>query len=45
MVANEYEIDQLHQKLMVDLHDYSLQVFEFTKEEEEEILLRNLKGY
>lgn len=45
MVEGRYEIDQLHQEIMVILNNYSLVVFEFTKEEEEEILLRILKGY
>jgi hypothetical protein len=39
------EIDQLLQALMADSNDYSMIVFEFTPEEEQEYIIKKLKGH
>ena len=45
MVSSAIEVDNLCQKCMVAFNLYDLMVFEFTREEEEEFLIKRLKGH
>lgn len=45
MVQTAREADLLMQDMMVSMGDYSLVVVEFTREDEETILVNTLKGY
>lgn len=45
MVSNRLEIDNLLQEYTVHLNNYTLTVFEYTKEQEEKLLFRKLYGY
>ena len=45
MIESATEIDQLHQDAMYTYANYSLVVFEFTPEEEQEIMLKTIAGY
>ena len=45
MKSTAYEIDSLLQWAMTTFDDYSLIVFEFTKEQEADIIMRKLKGH
>ncbi len=42
---SSYAIDVLLQELMVEWGDYSLYVYELSKEQEAELLVRKLRGY
>jgi hypothetical protein len=44
MMSEPLKIDELLQRMVVHTGDYSLKVFEFTREQEEEMLIRRLKG-
>ena len=39
------EIDQLLQSVMSDYNDYSMTVFKFTKEQEEDFIIKRLRGW
>ncbi len=39
------EIDDLLQKIMTASGNYNLSVFEYTKEQEEDLIIRKLRGY
>lgn len=45
MRSSAAEIDQLMQEFMVASGRYDLSVFRFTKEQEETLLIKKLKGY
>ena len=45
MIESAMEIDQLLQKCMVGMNDYNLKVFEFTKEQEANMIMNRLRGY
>ena len=39
------EIDDLLQYLMTDSNDYSMTVFKFTEDQEDELIIKRLRGY
>lgn len=45
MIENSLEVDKLHQEYMVHLGNYTLKVFEFSKDDEARLIIRRLKGY
>lgn len=45
MIKSSFAIDQLMQEYMVAANNYNVRVFKFTVEQEEEILIRKLKGH
>lgn len=45
MMVSATEIDNLLQEIIVQTNNYDLYVFEYTTEQEEEIIIRKLKGY
>jgi len=45
MMENSFQVDQLLQELMVYYNRYDLVVFEYTKEMEEFLIIRRLRGY
>lgn len=44
MMSTPLDVDLLLQRMVSHTGDYSLKVFEFTREQEEELLIRRLKG-
>lgn len=44
MKSSAIEIDNLLQSIMTQNDDYTLMVFEYTKEQEEEFLIKKLNG-
>lgn len=44
MMSEPLKIDDLLQRMVSHIGDYSLRVFEFTREQEEILLIRRLKG-
>jgi hypothetical protein len=45
MRDSAFEIDSLMQQFMVAANRYDLSVFEFTREQEENLVIRKLRGY
>lgn len=45
MISSAIEVDKLLQEFSVENRMYDLVVFEFTREQEEQVLMQRLKGY
>jgi hypothetical protein len=45
VIESAMEIDSLLQEMMVASDNYNLTVFEYTSEQEEEMVVRKLRGY
>lgn len=45
MTDSSYEVDKVLQEMSVIFGNYNLVVYKFTKDEEEDYLIRKLRGY
>jgi len=45
VVDNALDADKILQEAMVHFNDYSLKVFKYTREQEEYLIIKKLRGY